>query len=327
MKRNVTSQLRRMSHVHFTTEELHLFNVGYRMYHQHDCGKRILCIIIDKDEEENEIKIHYLSRHMNHNRWVPITTHETQKINYSFTKYNPESERDGKIATEHPMRFKENEKIDFFHDQKGWMPAKLLRLDIRQTQAIVIYQDKEFNKIRKYWVDIQKIRKYQTMAMFYLGHVHAKHFKRAVFERYIADETTINLYSFERQLQQRVQRERNRLNLCAIQSDDDSENEPILPLHQERMMKSKKKKRICRTKHMDEERPYKCSKCQKRYKKRSHLTAHFTAIHTNLKPFECPYCSKAFTYYHQCKNHVEKQHEEPNFKPKKTKSKCDINTI
>ena len=46
-----------------------------------------------------------------------------------------------------------------------------------------------------------------------------------------------------------------------------------------------------------DERAFKCSVCQKTFKRRDHLRTH-TVIHSDEKPLKCPHCDKGFK--HQC---------------------------
>ena len=54
---------------------------------------------------------------------------------------------------------------------------------------------------------------------------------------------------------------------------------------------------------LEQDRPYKCSHCEKSFKDRGTLKAH-ERIHTNDRPFPCSYCDKKY-----CTSSDRKKHE------------------
>ncbi|XP_010888984.3 zinc finger protein 678 isoform X2 [Esox lucius] len=52
----------------------------------------------------------------------------------------------------------------------------------------------------------------------------------------------------------------------------------------------------------DEERPFPCGVCGKRFLSRSHYTEH-QRVHTGERPFPCDQCERSFTTHHNLKRH------------------------
>jgi uncharacterized Zn-finger protein len=56
--------------------------------------------------------------------------------------------------------------------------------------------------------------------------------------------------------------------------------------------------------HLEQdERPFKCSSCDKRFGKKEHLQRHFL-VHTGEKPFRCAICQKCFARKDTLKSHT-----------------------
>jgi len=56
-------------------------------------------------------------------------------------------------------------------------------------------------------------------------------------------------------------------------------------------------------------RPYDCPYCGKLFKTNSELKCH-VHTHTGAKPYSCRHCSERFTWHHQLKKHLLESHNE-----------------
>ena len=69
----------------------------------------------------------------------------------------------------------------------------------------------------------------------------------------------------------------------------------------------------------DSKRRFKCPECEYTTDNRSHLRRHVVTVHSDIKPFKCYVCEKEFARGEKCKYHMEKEHPETPYDPKKTK--------
>lgn len=53
-----------------------------------------------------------------------------------------------------------------------------------------------------------------------------------------------------------------------------------------------------------EERPYGCSECDARFRKRCNLRTHISNVHDKIKPYYCPVCFRRFARKSNCGKHV-----------------------
>ena len=65
-----------------------------------------------------------------------------------------------------------------------------------------------------------------------------------------------------------------------------------------------------KSKKIPKDTEWKCSVCQKIFKKKNHLQVHEQRIHGEKK-FQCPHCPKTFAISFDLKTHVKVVHEHP----------------
>jgi uncharacterized protein YbaR (Trm112 family) len=68
-----------------------------------------------------------------------------------------------------------------------------------------------------------------------------------------------------------------------------------------------------------DKRRFKCPECNYTTDNRSHLRRHVVTVHSDIKPFKCYVCEKEFARGEKCKNHIEREHPDVPYDPKKTK--------
>ena len=60
----------------------------------------------------------------------------------------------------------------------------------------------------------------------------------------------------------------------------------------------------------DENKPYNCNKCDKRYGREDKLQHHIKTVHEGIKPFKCNECDSAFKSQTGLKYHVAEVHDD-----------------
>ena len=56
-------------------------------------------------------------------------------------------------------------------------------------------------------------------------------------------------------------------------------------------------------------KPFKCTICDKRFGRKSHMELHISAVHEEKKPFKCLLCNKGFTRKENLQSHISLVHE------------------
>lgn len=61
----------------------------------------------------------------------------------------------------------------------------------------------------------------------------------------------------------------------------------------------------------DPNKQFKCTKCDKTFRKSNALKRHFMSIHSEIKPYSCHICAKKFTRKDHMNRHIIVQHDNP----------------